>query len=112
MKLSLFSAPQSLTSYFDIIDYCVSRKIGGLELFPRLELAQPDLDMARRIADEAREKGLEITCFSVGIDLAAQDGQDRVTRMKRWADCAAAAGSPFLHHTLALSLRHTYGPVT
>ena len=112
MKLSLFSAPMSLTSYFDIIDYCASRQIGGLELFPRLELTRPDPDMALRIADAAREKGLEITCFSVGIDLAARDGQDRVTQMKRWTDCAAAAGSPFLHHTLAFSLRHTYGPVT
>ena len=64
------------------------------------------------MAERAREKGLEITCFSAGIDLAARDGVDRISLVKRWADCAAAAGSPYLHHTLALSLTPSYGPVT
>lgn len=112
MKLSVFSAPQSFTSYHQIIDFCVKHQIPGLELFPMMELTDGEPETARRIADAAREQGLEITCFSAGVDLAAQDGVDRVKQLKRWVDCAAAAGSPYLHHTLALSLAPTYGEVT
>ena len=112
MKLSVFSAPQSFNSYRQVIDFCVKNQIPGLELFPMLELAEGDQETARQIAAEAREKGLEITCFSAGVDLAAQDGVDRVSQLKKWTDCAAAAGSPYLHHTLALSLTPSYGPVT
>ena len=112
MKLSVFSAPRSFTSYDQIIDFCVKNNIPGLELFPMLELTDDNPETARRIAQKARAAGLEITCYSAGVDLAADDGVDRVAQLKRWADCAAAAGSPFLHHTLALSLTHNYGPVT
>lgn len=112
MKLSVFMAPPSFTSYYQMIDFCADHGIGGLELFPMMELANGEPETARRIAEAAREKGLTITCFSVGIDLAARDGVDRVAQLKRWADCAAAAGSPYLHHTLALSLTQNYGPVT
>ncbi len=112
MKLSLVSVPKSFTSYRQAIDFCVKNQIPGLELFPMMELEQGDPETARQIAEEAREKGLEITCFSAGVDLAAQDGKDRVSQLKRWVDCAVAAGSPYLHHTLALSLTPSYGPVT
>lgn len=112
MKLSVFSAPRSFTSYDQIIDFCVKNNIPGLELFPMLELTDDDPEVARRIAEKARAAGLTISCYSAGVDLAADDGVDRVAQLKRWADCAAAAGSPFLHHTLALSLTHNYGPVT
>lgn len=112
MKLSVFATPPSFTSYDQVIDFCVAEGIPGLELFPMLELAQGGPETAKAIADKAREKGLEITCFSAGIDLAANDGVDRVSQLKKWADCAAAAGSPYLHHTLALSLKPAYGPVT
>lgn len=112
MKLSIFAVPPSFTSYDQVIDFCVEHRMGGLELFPMLELADGQPDTARRIAEKARENGLEITCFSAGVDLAAEDGVDRVAQLRRYADCAAAAGSPYLHHTLALSLTHSYGPVT
>jgi len=112
MKLSVFSAPQSFTSYDQVIDFCVKNEIGGLELFPMLELAAGDPEVAGNIAQKARDNGLQITCFSAGVDLAANDGVDRVSQLKRYADCAAAAGSPFLHHTLALALKPSYGPVT
>ncbi len=112
MKLSVFAAPPSFTSYDQVIDFCVKEGIPGLELFPMLELEQGGSETAKAIADKAREKGLEITCFSAGVDLAANDGVDRVSQLKKWVDCAAAAGSPYLHHTLALSLTPSYGPVT
>ena len=112
MKLSLFSAPQSFHSYDQVIGFCVKNNLGGLELFPMLELADGNPDAARRIAEKARENGLQITCFSAGVDLAADDGVDRIAQLKRYVDCAAAAGSPFLHHTLALALKPSYGPVT
>ena len=112
MKLSVFSAPQSFTSYDQVMEFCVKNGIGGLELFPMLELTDGDPEVARRIAEKAREAGLQITCFSAGVDLASDDGVDRIAQLKRYADCAAAAGSPFFHHTLALSLTPSYGPVT
>lgn len=112
MKLSVFSAPKSFTSYDQVIAFCVKNQLGGLELFPMLELADGNPEKARRIAEAARDQGLEITCFSAGVDLAVQEGTDRVALLKRYADCAAAAGSPFFHHTLALSLTPSYGEVT
>ena len=112
MKLSVFSAPQSFTSYSRVIDFCVKNHIPGLELFPMFELEESTPEKAKAIAEQAREKGLAITCFSAGVDLAAEDGIDRVSQLKNWVDCAAAAGSPYLHHTLALSLTPSYGAVT
>ena len=112
MKLSVFSAPQSFTSYYQVMDFCVKNHLDGMELFPMMELESGDPEVARRLAADAAERGLQITCFSAGVDLAAQDGVDRVAQLKRYADCAAAAGSPYLHHTLALSLTPSYGEVT
>lgn len=112
MKLSVFMAPKSFTSYSQLIDFCVKNHIKGLELFPMFELENSTPEKAKAVADEARAKGLEITCFSAGVDLAANDGVDRVSQLKNWVDCAAAAGSPYLHHTLALSLTPSYGAVT
>ena len=37
MKLSVFMAPQSFTSYSQLIDFCVKNHITGLELFPMFE---------------------------------------------------------------------------
>ncbi len=112
MKLSIFAAPPSFTSYDQVIEFCVKNDMKGLELFPMLELTDGNPETARSIAQKAREKGLEITCFSAGVDLAAPDGKAKAQQLKRWADCAAAAGSPYLHHTLALSLTPSYGEVT
>lgn len=112
MNFSLFFPPTSCTSYRQAIDLCVETGLTGLELFPMLELEQGDLHTVRAIGDAAREAGLQLPCLSVATDLAAQDDADRVALLKHWADCAAALGIPYLHHTLALSLHPTYGPVT
>ena len=53
--------------------------------------------------------GLSVACYSVGATLVTPDREmqknDRViSDLKRYADMAAALGSPFLHHTLILDL--------
>ena len=112
MKLSLFSPPASFSSYRQVIDFCVQNHIEGLELFPMLELAEYDVQAARQVAQEAREKGLTLTCCSIGVDLGRAENGVQMEKLKRWVDCTAAAGAPFIHHTLALSLTKDYGPVT
>lgn len=112
MKLSLFSPPASCTSYRQVIDFCIKNRIEGLELFPMLELAGYDAQAARSVAQEAREKGLTLTCCSIGMDLGGADNSAQIDKLKQWVDCTAAAGAPYIHHTLALSLTKNYGPVT
>jgi len=112
MNFSLFFPPASCTSYHQAIDLCLELGLTGLELFPMLELESGDLEAAKAIGEAARAKGLALPCLSVATDLAAQDGADRVALLKHWADCAAALGIPYLHHTLALQLEPGYGPVT
>ncbi|MBR6789554.1 MAG: sugar phosphate isomerase/epimerase [Oscillospiraceae bacterium] len=71
-----------------------------------LEMDRPTLFSSLDEAKKAREvlaaHGLTMACYSVGITL--YNAPEMEEALMRHAEFAAALGSPFLHHTLILSL--------
>ncbi len=75
------------------------------------------VDAAKRAGDVLRRHGLSVACYSVAGTLVTLDGavrvrEDAVAEMKRYAELAAALGSPFLHHTLIVKLALPAGAPT
>ena len=113
MKLALFAPPRDLTSWEQVLDYCVEQELPGLELYPSFDLEQPDPTVAVRIGESARRRGISLICQSLCADPAAEDGEVWVERLKQWVDCCVAAGVPYLHHTLAFRIEpNAYGVTT
>ena len=108
MKLGLFSLPGEITSYRQAVDFAKSCGITAIEPYCDREFALPDVEAAKRLADYAGEQGVAICCFSMAVDVAAEDNTAEIERLKRYADVAAAMGSPFLHHTLLPGLTHDF----
>ncbi len=100
MKTSVYSLPDERMSYFEAVDY--AKKIGAaaIEPFASRDFAAPDVETAKRLAGYAGEKGVKISCFSMMADVVTGDVQAETERLKKYADVAAAMGSPLLHHTL------------
>ena len=101
MKLSLFTNPSSFTSFRQSVDFAVQNGLTAIEPSPTMELTEPDVEAARKIAAYAAEKGIRIACFSMGVNLLAGSYADTIAKLKRYIDVAAALGSPLFHHTLA-----------
>ena len=112
MKTSLFQFPFKDQTYADIIDHAADTGFDAVELYCAAELAQPDTEVARRLAERAAGRKLAVSCLSVGIHLAGADNRAEIERLKGYADVAAAAGCPYLHHTLATPLSHRFEPVS
>ena len=100
MKTGIFSLPDAKMTFREAVDYAERLGIDAIEPYPRGEFAQPDVEAARRLADYAGERGIGICCFSMGANIVTGDTAAAVERLKRYADVAAALGSPYLHHTL------------
>jgi len=91
------------------VDYAVSLGLDAIEPYPRSEFAVPDVEAARRLADYAASQGIGICCFSMGVDIVSGDTAAAIENLKRYADAAAAMGSPYLHHTLCPALKPNAG---
>ena len=103
MKLSAFLCSygpmydQGATT-FEVIDQAASQGFGAVEPFPCADL--DTVDDARRVGGYAREKGLEVSCFSTCCELLGPDSHETAELMRRRIDMAAAMGSPLFHHTI------------
>lgn len=101
MKLSAFLCSygpmydQGATT-FEVIDRAASQGFGAVEPFPCADL--DTVDDARRVGGYAREKGLEVSCFSTCCELLGPDSHETAELMRRRIDMAAAMGSPLFHH--------------
>ncbi len=104
MKTGIFSLPSSAMTFQMAVDYALELGVDAIEPYPHAEFIEPDVEAARRLADYAGGKNVGICCFSLGADFLGSDIEDEVARLKRYADVAAALGSPYLHHTLAPAL--------
>ena len=65
----------------------VAYGLRGTELLNYGELSTPDIVAARELSKYAKENGLLIPCFSVGINLVGEDIHGRYTsrrRQSRW----------------------------
>jgi len=104
MRTSLFSLPDSRMTFHDAVDYAVTLGLDAIEPYPRSEFSVPDVEAALDLADYAASRGIGICCFSMGIDMVSGDTAAATENLKRYADVAAAMGSPYLHHTLCTPL--------
>ena len=111
MKLGLFTLPGATMTYAQAVDYAKSCGIAAIEPYCDREFNLPDVEAARRLADYAGKQGIAICCFSMAVNVAAADNAAEIERLKRYADVAAALGSPFLHHTLMPNLTHDFDRV-
>lgn len=101
-KISLYTPPfRGITSYCEMVD--IAHKYGlNLETINLFELAEPDLEFAKKLRRYADGRGVRFTCVSVGINLVGEDAAQAVERAKGYADVAAILGSEYIHHTVAL----------
>ena len=67
----------------------------------------PSIDDVKRAKERFDAYGLEVVCYSVGVNLTPDKALLTEKELIHHANVAAALGSPFLHHTLATALRKT-----
>ncbi len=113
MKLGIFCLPPTIKNFFEAVDFAKENGLAGLEPYPIHEFARPDkkaVQAAEALATYARENGIALPCFSIGIDIVSEaKRKENIETLKRYADVAAAMGVPFLHHTILPTLSHTGG---
>ena len=100
MKTGIFSLPDAKMTFHEAVDYAKKLGIEAIEPYPSRELANPNVEAAKRLTGYAQEQGIGICCFSMAADIVSGDRKAAVEKLKRYADVAAALGSPYLHHTL------------
>ncbi len=93
----------NITSYREMVDYAAAHNIQQLETLNLLDLATPDLQVARELKAYATKKGITFPCVSVGIDLVGENSREAIETVKQYVLVAKILGSPFLHHTIALN---------
>ncbi|MBR4073555.1 MAG: sugar phosphate isomerase/epimerase [Clostridia bacterium] len=107
-KISFYSSPFPwIKSYYDLIDVAAEYGISSIEGFCFFELSVPDIEAARKIKEYSDSKNILFSCFSIYIDLTGDDSKEKIELAKRYADVAAALGSPFFHHTIAPEFNFT-----
>ena len=105
-KICLYSSMYPGVSSAEMIINCAEKfEVGGVELMNFCqELPTPDREVARRLGRLAKERGLALPCFSVGID-AIVDTKESLERLKGYAEICSDLEIPYLHHTIALDYR-------
>lgn len=103
-KITLYARPRAdMRSWIEMVDYCAEKGIQNLETLSVMDLATPDLEVAKKLRAYADNKGIKIVCVSVGGELVGDDEENRVARMKGYADVAKILGSKYLHHTIVFN---------
>ena len=108
--LSLYTPPFSeTTSYFDIVDIAKEYGLSHVETINAMEIGPADVEAAKRLREHADKQGITFTCCSFAVNLSGEDRDWAIQYTKDYVDVVKALGSPYLHHTIALS---TYKPGT
>lgn len=103
-KFCLYMPPVStISSYKEMVDYAYVHGITKLETLNILDLSTPNLEVARELKAYADSKGITFPCVSVGINLVGSNRSAAIADLKQYADIAKILGSPYLHHTIALT---------
>ena len=104
-KFCLYSAPfKRPMTVFEKVDAAVAFGLSNIETISVGELADPDPEFVRKLRRYGDERGVTFTCTSVGVDLVRDDRREKIELLKKHAEAAAILGSPYLHHTIALSI--------
>ena len=103
-KFCLYMPPVStISTYKEMVDYAAAHGISHLETLNILDLSTPDLQVAKELKAYADSKGITFPCVSVGINLVGSNRAAAIADLKQYADIAKILGSPYLHHTIALT---------
>ncbi len=105
MNCCFYNTPQTVTSWYQMVDLAAEYGMDKLELFTRLDFAQPDPEVAKKIREYADRKGVSICCLSTSQDLTGAEGEQNIARVMAYAEIAALLGSPYLHHTVCPEYR-------
>jgi len=111
MKLGIFSLPKNDMTFKQAVDYAKEKGLYSIEPFPAAEFKTPDVEAAKRLKEYADEKGIKICCFSMGVTIVGDGKREQIENLKKYAKVTAALGSPYLHHTILLSINHSYKAV-
>ena len=107
-KLAFYNIPfPRIRSYYEMIDLAVEYGLPAIEGFTHMELSTPDIEQAKRIREYADSKNIVFCCFSMCADLTGADFAEQIERVKRYTDVACVLGSPFIHHTIAITRDRT-----
>ena len=101
-KVCLYTCRPWAYSYAELMSYGAEQGFRGVELLNHAEVVQPDMTAARELKKMAKEHGLMIPCFSVGLNLVGADRAENVEKVKRYAEICSDLEIPYLHHTVAL----------
>lgn len=99
MKLSHYSFFGGAKTYREQIDQ--ARRFGclGVEPLANLDLADLDIEAAKRIREYIEKTGMQVPCFSVFMQ--TQTNQEAgIARVKKATDVAKVLGSPYIHQTV------------
>jgi len=111
MKLGIFSLPKGDMTFMQAVDYAKEKGLYAIEPFPAHEFKTPDVEAAKRVKAYADEQGVKICCFSMGVTIIGDGAKEQIASLKKYSEVAAALGSPYLHHTIALVINHNYRAV-
>ena len=85
-------------------DYARALGFSSVEPLGGMECSYPvSVEDARHMKAVLQSRGMRTACYSVGITVWGNEAAAEASLMKH-LEIAAAAGSPYLHHTLLLSL--------
>ncbi len=101
-KIALYITPyEGPESYNDMVDIAVENGIKNIEPVASYEFRNPDIEYAKEFRRRVDAEGLNVPCFSIGVNLVDEGREDAIERAKKYAEVAAIVGSPYLHHTIA-----------
>ncbi len=104
---------QTHCNYFDICD--IAKEIGfdGIEFIDldnkEFGITNDALATAAEIREYCKKIGLEVTAYTVGANLLAQDIDAELERLRGCVDVAATLGAPVMRHDVCYSLPSTPG---
>ncbi len=113
MKKSCFlvTYPDGRDSIFDLIDRAREDGFDAVEPFEIKDIWDDStgIETAKRAKEKLDEYSMECSCFSAGVNMLTTP--DIINRLKKSVDVAHALGSPYLHHTMQLSLSFNSLPI-
>ena len=107
-KICFYSPILGANNFKSLIGLAKEHGVRGVEFLNYGEMTTPDMAAARELGRLAREGGLLIPCFSVGLNLVGEDRKEKIASVKKYAEICSELEIPYLHHTVAFKLSKPY----
>lgn len=93
-------------SSWQIVKSAAKHGVAGVEFMNfSTDFTVPDMKFAKEIGGFAKKNGLKMPCFSVGVNFY-DNPTERLNYVKGYADICSELEIPYLHHTMASSLKY------